>query len=286
VESKKGPHIEMDKQRAAHVGLANAFFVLYPELDAATELLTVQNELRKLYNGIDKCLCDPKTFHMTLVGSHVACLSDFEMLGKALSEFVFPSQACCSDEDVLEGQDLEGALSMRLQGLGAWTTVGGKNILFADLKNAKLAKRLAASLSKHLVSACKANEADGTFGDGSWIDIVTEDLFQPHLTVAVIDPRESADVWRAVQAKSGAAGKKKRDQGKKKLSSREKGMREGRREQMLDQRSAEEGEDFGFDAKLFAHERHAFKKIVFGELDDNVVSLEYQYQVKFQKRLN
>lgn len=84
-----------------------------------------------------------------------------------------------------------------------------------------------------------------------------------------------------MQAKSG--GSRKRDGGKK-LSARDKGKREGRREHVMAEREVVQEETFGREPKLFGHELHANKKMVFGSLDTSIIVLESMFEVKAVKK--
>lgn len=191
----------MDKQRGSRAGVANAFFILRPHPDTSKELEAVQTEMKKLYTGIDSgCLMRPKTFHLTLVGAHVCCADDLELLRKSLESF-----------SSFELQDDEAVL----KGLGSWKTQGGMCCLFAELKIPESVVLLAVRLSEHLRAGCQAS-IDGCFGRGSWIDVVEEKIYQvitslivtvlfileqPHVTLVSIDPRMDSDVWAAGRAR-------------------------------------------------------------------------------------
>ena len=171
----------MDKQRESRKSVANAYFVLHVSQEAARELEAVQNEMSKLYNGVDRCLASPNTFHVTLVGAHAATKEDMTMLMTALESF-----------------DLEIAeKTSSLKGLGSWKTSGGLYCLFAELRDPEVVVGVACALSKHLIDRCGAN-IDGCFGSSaSWVDVVTEDIFQPHCTIATVDPRTDGNVWQS-----------------------------------------------------------------------------------------
>ena len=71
---------------------------------------------------------------------------------------------------------------------------------------------------------------------------------------------------------------------KKKLSAREKGKREGRREQVkqLKEKKDDEQPTFGREPKIFAHELHTNKKMVFGDVVTSCIVLE-RWDCKFDK---
>lgn len=174
----------MDKQRATRTGLANAFFVAKLRDETVAELIQVQNELRKQYIGVEGCLSRPESFHVTLVGAHVSCNEDMEILMKALDSFSNDEQENSSEPTLLRG-------------LGSWKTAGGSYCLFGEVLHAQHIASLAVSLSRHLMAVCNARE-DGCFGSSfSWVDVVTEELYQPHVTIAMIDPRIDGKVWES-----------------------------------------------------------------------------------------
>ena len=252
----------MDKQRAGRGGIANVFCII-PVRDAAVveELRKVQHFCAELYPGFASCAADLETLHVTLVAAHACDAEAMARLTEAFGSFCF------------------AAFELPLRGLGSWTTAGGKHVLFAEAEGEECV-RLACALSRHLRERCDA-AADGSFGAGSWIDVVEEAVFQPHLSLATVDPAEQPAVARAMAAKSGGAA---RGGGRKKLSARDKARSEGRRAAALEQQQQQREETFGREQRLFRHERKAFRKIVFGAVRVDCLHLERGFQVLAERR--
>ena len=125
--------------------------------------------MKRIYKGVDRCFSELETMHLTLVGAHLppSCM---EAAKKALDSFRMP------------------AFSLSFRGLGAWVTEGGKWCLFVELdadSRERLAKN-AADLSLHLRNALGADD-EGYVGEECWIDIVSEGIYQPHITILMLD---------------------------------------------------------------------------------------------------
>jgi hypothetical protein len=245
----------MDKQRAERGGaISNVFCTLSlrDEEETVAELCKAQQCCVAQYDGFASCLADPATLHVTLVAAHAADGESLAQLREAFSSFSF------------------APFVLSLRGLGAWTTTGGRHVLFAEpSEGSDECVRLARALSHHLRSKCGA-APDGSFGAGSWIDVLEEEgLFQPHLSIASVDPAEHPQLVRAMAAKSGTRGGG--GAGKKKLSSRDKARGGGG--------GGHQEAEFGREPALFRSERKAFRKIVFGSVSVRRLCLERGFAV-------
>ena len=226
-----------------------------PEVRSCIE--DAHGELRKLYKGIDRCFSSMESMHLTLVGAHIPPAL-MAQCGDALASF------------------RAAPLTVGFRGLGAWVTEGGRWCLFLELdsESREQLSRLACALSEHLRASVNADEQGYVSDDGGWFDVVSEDIYQPHLTILMLDPDEDKDIIAQCEAKSG----RKQSSGKK-LSARQKAQSSGRREKVMNFQ-AEQEETFGKEFLVFRNERKLYKRFDFGRQNVTEVNLESEFVVK------
>ena len=216
-----------------------------------------------LHSFCFKCLQEVETLHITLCGIHIPNEASKVLVLEAFKKIEFAQ------------------FLLKLRSLGAWITEGGKWVLYVDIDrdHCDALKEFAASISSSLRKHLDCDE-EGVFNATAWIDVVGPDIFQPHVTIFMVDPEEDGDLLKSLKSKSGdeklknAATKEQ----KKKLSAREKSMKNGRREKVLESKKEEE-QNFGKKSHLFKKERQRYKGYVFGEMIVDRINLEMGFQI-------